>query len=56
MYKIKVQHLEFIGYEDDCWKFLLGFLGYRMRDTFLYDIMEADGKYCDYGLIEIEEV
>ena len=46
----------FQGYEDDCWKFLIGFCGYKMRNETKYGIMDFNGCWCDYGTIQITEL
>lgn len=56
MKKIKIDHIEFVGYEEDCFKFLFGFCGLLFSENRYKDLEELDGIYCDYGSIEISEV
>lgn len=46
----------FQGWEDDCWKFLLGFAGVNMRTNPRYDIMGFNGDWSNYGVIQITEI
>ena len=57
MYKIKVDDLEFVGYEQDCWKFIICFLDFDMRDRYqIHDLEDFDGVYLNRGKIIVENL
>ena len=58
MYEICFVDSEIIfkGYENDCWKFLIGFCGYKMGSGVKFEIMDFNNCWCDYGTIQITEL
>lgn len=54
--KVSLDYVEFTGYEDQCWKFIIGFVGVDFREVQYKDLIDLEGMWTPYGTMSISEV